>query len=49
MDKNNNNKKKKNPETVEHVDKRRRTDESADELINGWLNYIFLKNKNNYY
>ncbi|UZO11367.1 uncharacterized protein OCT59_002936 [Rhizophagus irregularis] len=43
MDKNNNNKKK-NTETVEHVDKRRKTDESADELINEALTKILRQN-----
>ncbi|GBC50149.2 hypothetical protein GLOIN_2v1775615 [Rhizophagus irregularis DAOM 181602=DAOM 197198] len=44
MDKNNNNKKKKNTETVEHVDKRRKTDESSDELINEALTKILRQN-----
>ncbi|GBC44829.2 hypothetical protein GLOIN_2v1775615 [Rhizophagus irregularis DAOM 181602=DAOM 197198] len=43
MDKNNN-KKKKNTETVEHVDKRRKTDESSDELINEALTKILRQN-----
>ncbi|PKK59738.1 hypothetical protein RhiirC2_794395 [Rhizophagus irregularis] len=37
-------KKKKNAETVEHVDKRRKTDESADELINEALTKILRQN-----
>ncbi|GET53811.1 hypothetical protein GLOIN_2v1775615 [Rhizophagus irregularis DAOM 181602=DAOM 197198] len=44
MDKNNNNNNNKNTETVEHVDKRRKTDESSDELINEALTKILRQN-----
>ncbi|CAB4493023.1 unnamed protein product [Rhizophagus irregularis] len=44
MDKNNNNNNNKNTETVEHVDKWRKTDESSDELINEALTKILRQN-----